>query len=163
MFVPVIPLRMNSDHRAVQLGCTRFYSSWPLSATCNIILHGAWLNGKVSEKLPAEKCSHLWWAVTCHRTAQFFGPKLLKSSSVFSENKVLCYKLYAVWCQFKFPRYYYQHSIGRHFFKDLLRYLLAREGVSAPGRPLCLAHAMQKVSNIVGLTAIRLAFLMVYG
>ena len=40
---------------------------------------------------------------------------------------------------------------------------MAREGVSAPARPLCLAHAMQRVSNIVGLTAIRLAFLMGYG
>ena len=35
--------------------------------------------------------------------------------------------------------------------KDLLRYPLAMEGVSAPVGHVCLAHAMQKVSNIVGL------------
>ena len=58
--------------------------------------------------------------------------------------------------------YYYQHSIGRHFFKDLLRYLLAREGVTAPGRPALLAHIKHKVSNIVGLTALRLEFSMGY-
>ena len=38
-------------------------------------------------------------------------------------------------------------------FKDLLWYLLAREGVYAPGRPALLAHAMQKISYIVGLMA----------
>ena len=48
------------------------------------------------------------------------------------------------------------------FFKDLLRYLLAREGVYAPGWPAFLAHTKQKVSNIVGLTALRLAFFMGY-
>ena len=34
------------------------------------------------------------------------------------------------------------------------------EGVYAPGGPVCLAHAMQKVSYIVGLTALQLAFFM---
>ena len=38
-------------------------------------------------------------------------------------------------------------------------YLLAREGVYGPGRPIFLAHAMQKEIYIVGLTALRLAFL----
>ena len=42
------------------------------------------------------------------------------------------------------------------------RYPLAREGVFAPGGRDCLAHAMQKVINIVGLTALRLAFFMGY-
>ena len=45
------------------------------------------------------------------------------------------------------------YSIGSHFFKTLLRHLLAREGVYAPGRPAFLAHAMQRVGYIVGLTA----------
>ena len=36
---------------------------------------------------------------------------------------------------------------------------MAREGVYAPGGPAFLAHTKQKVSNIVGLTALRLAFL----
>ena len=50
-------------------------------------------------------------------------------------------------------------------FKDLegsLRYPLGREGVFAPGGLVCLAHARQKVSYIVGLTALRLAFFMGY-
>ena len=34
------------------------------------------------------------------------------------------------------------------YFKDLLRYPLAREGVYAPGGPACLAHAMQKITFI---------------
>ena len=49
--------------------------------------------------------------------------------------------------------------------KDLegsFRYPLAREGVTAPGGPVFLAHARQKVSCIVGLTALRLAFFMGY-
>ena len=29
-------------------------------------------------------------------------------------------------------------------FKDLLRYPLDKEGVTAPGRPACLAHAMER-------------------
>ena len=37
--------------------------------------------------------------------------------------------------------------------------IVVREGVYAPGGPVFLAHAMQRVSYIVGLTAIRLAFL----
>ena len=45
-------------------------------------------------------------------------------------------------------------------WKDLLRYPL---GVYAPGRPAFLAHIKLKVSNIVGLTALRLAFFMGYG
>ena len=51
-----------------------------------------------------------------------------------------------------------QYSIGSIFFKDLLRYPLARDGVYAPVGPVFLAHTKQKVSNIVGLTALRLAF-----
>ena len=39
------------------------------------------------------------------------------------------------------------------FFKTLVRYPLAREGVSAPGRHVWLPHAMQKENYIVGLTA----------
>ena len=54
------------------------------------------------------------------------------------------------------------YSIGRYFFEDLLRYPLAREGVYAPGGPDFLAHAMQRVNYIVGLTALRLAFFMGY-
>ena len=42
---------------------------------------------------------------------------------------------------------------GDTFFKDLLRYPLAREGVYAPVRPALLAHSMQRVGYIVGLTA----------
>ena len=51
---------------------------------------------------------------------------------------------------------------GDTFFKDLLRYLLAREDVYVPGRPTFLAHIKQKVSNIVGLTALQLSFFMGY-
>ena len=49
--------------------------------------------------------------------------------------------------------------------KDLegsFRYPLAREGVSGPGGSVCLAHARQIVNNIVGLSALRLAFFMGY-
>ena len=49
--------------------------------------------------------------------------------------------------------------------KDLegsFRYPLAREGVTAPGGHVCLANSRQKFSNIVGLTALRLAFFMGY-
>ena len=46
-----------------------------------------------------------------------------------------------------------------YFFKDLLRYPLAREGVYAPGGPAFLAHTKEKVNNIERLTALRLAFL----
>ena len=38
------------------------------------------------------------------------------------------------------------------------RYPLAREGVYTPGGPAFLAHAKQKVSYIIGLTALQLAF-----
>ena len=51
-------------------------------------------------------------------------------------------------------------SSGRYFFKDLLRYPLAREGVYAPGGPALLAHTKEKVNNIVSLTAPWLAFFM---
>ena len=50
-------------------------------------------------------------------------------------------------------------------FKDLegsFRYPLAREGVTAAGGPAFLAHTKQKVSNIVDLTVLRLAFFMGY-
>ena len=45
---------------------------------------------------------------------------------------------------------------------DFRRYPLAREGVFAPGGRDCLAHTRQKVSNMVDLTVLRLAFLMGY-
>ena len=51
--------------------------------------------------------------------------------------------------------------VGR-MLKDLLRYPLGREGVYGPGVHTFLAHTKQKVSNIVGLTALRLAFFMGY-
>ena len=54
------------------------------------------------------------------------------------------------------------HIVGQNCLKDLLRYPLAREGVYAPDGPAFLAHARQRVSNIVGLTALRLAFFMGY-
>ena len=61
-------------------------------------------------------------------------------------------------------------GVGRHHHrqahpptaKDLLRYLLAREGVYATCGPALLAHTKQKVSNIVDLTVLRLAFFMGY-
>ena len=56
----------------------------------------------------------------------------------------------------------FQYRQGDTFFKDLVRYPLAREGVYAPGGPAFLAHTKQKVINIVGLTALRLAFFMGY-
>ena len=49
---------------------------------------------------------------------------------------------------------------GDTLFKDLLRYPLAREGVYGQAGLAFLAHTKQKVSNIVGLTALRLAFFM---
>ena len=52
--------------------------------------------------------------------------------------------------------------IGGHL-EGSFRYPLGREGVYAPGGPAFLPHFMQKVSYIVGLTAIRLAFFMGYG
>ena len=48
------------------------------------------------------------------------------------------------------------------FFKDLVRYPLAREGVYGPGGPTFLAHTKQKVNNILGLTALRLAHFKAY-
>ena len=50
-------------------------------------------------------------------------------------------------------------SLGK-YVDGSFRYPLAMEGVHAPGGPACLAHTKQKVSNIVGLTALRLAFFM---
>ena len=49
--------------------------------------------------------------------------------------------------------------------KDLegsFRYPLAREGVYAPGGSAFLAHTKQRVGNIVGLTALLLAFFLGY-
>ena len=43
------------------------------------------------------------------------------------------------------------HHIYYHFFKDLVRYPHVREGVSAPGGWVWLAHAMVRLNNIVGL------------
>ena len=57
------------------------------------------------------------------------------------------------------------HILAGVCFKDLegsFRYPLARQGVFAPGGPDFLAHTRQRFSNIVGLTALRLAFFMGY-
>ena len=51
---------------------------------------------------------------------------------------------------------------GDTFFKELLRYPLAREGVYATPGPAFLAHFIEKVNNIVDLTVLRLAFFMGY-
>ena len=54
---------------------------------------------------------------------------------------------------------------AHQYFKDLEgspRYPLGREGVYAPVGPAFLAHTKQKVSNIVDLTVLRLAFFMGY-
>ena len=49
--------------------------------------------------------------------------------------------------------YNYQgvHHIYYYFFKDLVRYPHIREGVSAPGGWVWLAHAMARLIIIVGL------------
>ena len=52
--------------------------------------------------------------------------------------------------------------LSREIKKDVVRYPLVREGVYAPGGTVCIPWAMQKVSYIVGLAAILLAFLMRY-
>ena len=51
---------------------------------------------------------------------------------------------------------------GRPVILTVNRYPLAREGVYSPGGHAFLAHTKQKVSNIVGLSALRLAFFMGY-
>ena len=59
----------------------------------------------------------------------------------------------------KFSNYCDKALGGR--VKDLegsFRYPLAREGVTAPGGHVGLANSRQKFSNIVGLTALQLAF-----
>ena len=53
-------------------------------------------------------------------------------------------------------------NILRIDLEGSFRYPLAREGVYAPVEPAFLAHTMQKDSNIVDLTVIRLAFFMGY-
>ena len=58
---------------------------------------------------------------------------------------------------------YSLYSRGRYFFKDLLRYPLAKEGVYAPGGTVFLAHTKQRVNTIVDLTVLRLAFFTGYG
>ena len=60
------------------------------------------------------------------------------------------------------PKFETKYKNLATFFKDLLRYLLARKGVNAPFGPAFLAHAMQKVRYIVDLTVLRLAFFMGY-
>ena len=55
-----------------------------------------------------------------------------------------------------------QKVMIRRDLKDVVRYPLAREGVYAPGGPAFLAHTKQKVSYIVGITALRLALFMGY-
>ena len=47
--------------------------------------------------------------------------------------------------------------------KQVMGYPMGREGVYATGGPAFLAHTKQKVSNIVDLTVLRLAFFMGYG
>ena len=64
--------------------------------------------------------------------------------------------------RFHFEWLYLQSMFSWRILKDLLRYLLGKEGVTAPGGHAFLAHTKQKVSNIVGLTALRLAFFMGY-
>ena len=54
------------------------------------------------------------------------------------------------------------HDAGLLFWARAVDDLRGREGVYAPGGPAFLAHTKQKVSNIVGLTALRLAFFMGY-
>ena len=54
-------------------------------------------------------------------------------------------------------------NILRIDLEGSFRYPLAREECLRPGGGVCLAHAMQRVSNIVGLTALRLPFFMGYG
>ena len=51
----------------------------------------------------------------------------------------------------------YNDESGRKYL-----YPLDREGVYAPVGPTFLAHTKEKVSNIVSLTALRLAFFMGY-
>ena len=58
-----------------------------------------------------------------------------------------------------------QARAGGVCVKDLegsLRYPMAKEGVYATGGHVCLAHTRQRVSNIVDLTVLRLAFFMGY-
>ena len=119
---------------------------------------------------------------------RFDKVQVLRNSKIFVVNSelicpIILYTIFSLWkkelqklCGFFFfdPTFYEQcffwtrHLCSKYFpdehsFQFFQLFQLAREGVSAPGRPLCLVHAMQRVSNIVGLTAIRLAFLMVYG
>ena len=58
------------------------------------------------------------------------------------------------------------HAGGGVCVKDLegsFRYPLGREGVYCPCGHVCIAHARQRVSFIVDLTVLRLAFFMGYG
>ena len=72
-------------------------------------------------------------------------------------------------CELVLTRFRESEDEEEDFFQSMLkdlegsfRYPLAREGVTAPGGHVCLANSRQKFSNIVGLTALRLAFSMGY-
>ena len=67
-----------------------------------------------------------------------------------------------------FASFFHETGSGKYvpraiFVEGSFRYPLAREGVFAQGGRNCLAHARQNSSNIVGLTAPGLTFLMTYG
>ena len=65
-------------------------------------------------------------------------------------------------CGGYFHKYVREAFIQKCMLEGSFRYPLARQGVFATGGPDCLAHTRQKVINIVGLTALRLAFFMGY-
>ena len=64
----------------------------------------------------------------------------------------LSFRLYTTFYQLSLQNY---HKFGKMSTNT-------REGVYAPGGPAFLAYTKQKLSNIVGLTALRLAFFMGY-
>ena len=97
----------------------------------------------------------------CHLAGKAFGNGEFSSMSLLF---ICIWKCLSFLCTpfIYFGTWYMGCLAGVSIFKLVVRYLLVREGVHAPGGPAFLAHTKQKVSNIVGLTALRLAFFLGY-
>ena len=89
-----------------------------------------------------------WWLLT---STIFHIYKSMKDSFGIKKKSKIKKKWIKIRICFYYCDIYFMFSVDSW---NPSRYPLAREGVYAPGGPPFLAHARQRVSNIVGLTAL---------
>ena len=130
-------------------------------STSDMIFHDRSISSLPSLFCLSNPASSHTWNISLRQDWLCFSYKAYFCYKTCTAERKKCYTIMYSVMKWLCHENWWGACAGR-ILRDLLRYPLGREGVYGPSVHAFLAHTKQKVSNIVGLTTLQLAFYMGY-